>query len=300
MTRALSSRVVGLACLAALAPSAGAVDLFDATLGSTPSDQGWLFLANPIFTHSVFQTAGAEFTTLDTLSPRTDQGGYFGSLHPDLPAPLDRGAGFVVRMRLRIGAERHNARDDNGDGVHDRAGFSLIVICSDLRGLEIGFWEDEVWAYADDSSAPGDLFTHAEGVAIDTTAALIEYELFVHGDGYSLRADGETILCGPLRDYSAFAGSPDVYEIPSFVFFGDDTGSAESRAEIALLAIEDARGPCPADLAPPCGQLDFSDVLAFLTAFADGSPAADLASPDGVLDFSDVLAYLVAFGAGCS
>jgi len=59
-------------------------------------------------------------------------------------------------------------------------------------------------------------------------------------------------------------------------------------------------GPCSiADLAPPVGVLDFSDVLAFLTAFGAMDPGADLAPPAGVFDFSDVIAFLGAFGAGC-
>ncbi len=57
-----------------------------------------------------------------------------------------------------------------------------------------------------------------------------------------------------------------------------------------------------ADLAPRFGELDFSDVLAFLGAFVQGIPggeAADLDEPFGVLDFSDVTTFLIAFGAGC-
>eukprot|EP00913_Durusdinium_trenchii_P005856 g5468.t1 len=54
-----------------------------------------------------------------------------------------------------------------------------------------------------------------------------------------------------------------------------------------------------ADLAEPYGALDFSDVLAFLTAFGDGDASADLAEPLGTFDFSDVIAFLGAFGAGC-
>ncbi len=54
---------------------------------------------------------------------------------------------------------------------------------------------------------------------------------------------------------------------------------------------------CPADLAPD-GTLDFSDVLAFLEAFAAGDPIADFA-PDAELNFSDVIAFLTAFAAGC-
>ncbi len=59
-------------------------------------------------------------------------------------------------------------------------------------------------------------------------------------------------------------------------------------------------GPCNiADFAEPLGVLDFSDVLAFLTAFGSQNPAADLAPPTGVFDFTDVIAFLGAFGAGC-
>lgn len=54
-----------------------------------------------------------------------------------------------------------------------------------------------------------------------------------------------------------------------------------------------------ADLAEPLGVLDFSDVVAFLGAFAAMDPDADLAAPFGAFDFSDVVAFLGAFGAGC-
>ncbi|MEZ6242529.1 MAG: GC-type dockerin domain-anchored protein [Phycisphaerales bacterium] len=54
-----------------------------------------------------------------------------------------------------------------------------------------------------------------------------------------------------------------------------------------------------ADLAEPFGTLDFSDVVAFLTAFGTMDPAADLAAPMGVFDFSDVVSFLTAFGSGC-
>ena len=54
-----------------------------------------------------------------------------------------------------------------------------------------------------------------------------------------------------------------------------------------------------ADYVPPCGVRDFSDVLAFLTFFAQGDPAADLAEPFGEFSFSDVIEFLTAFGNGC-
>ncbi len=58
-------------------------------------------------------------------------------------------------------------------------------------------------------------------------------------------------------------------------------------------------GCSPADLAPPFGVLDFSDVLAYLSAFGAMEAVADLAEPFGVLNFSDVLAYITLFGDGC-
>mgnify|MGYP000131708258 CR=1 FL=1 len=57
---------------------------------------------------------------------------------------------------------------------------------------------------------------------------------------------------------------------------------------------------CPvADFAEPFNVLDFSDVVAFLTALGAMDPQADLAPPFGVFDFSDIVAFLAAFGAGC-
>lgn len=72
---------------------------------------------------------------------------------------------------------------------------------------------------------------------------------------------------------------------------GEDSGSAY---------IFDAVPPCAlTDLAEPFGQLDFSDITAFLTAFGALAPEADLAEPMGQWDFSDVVAFLTLFGAGC-
>ncbi len=88
------------------------------------------------------------------------------------------------------------------------------------------------------------------------------------------------------------------------MYFADDT---LSDAEILALGGPSAdgivlTGPAmcnAADLAEPFGALDFTDVIAFLTAFGSMDPAADLAAPTGVFDFSDVLTFLGAFGSGC-
>ncbi len=72
-----------------------------------------------------------------------------------------------------------------------------------------------------------------------------------------------------------------------------------NRRDFSVFRMDPAAPDCPADLAEPAGQLDFSDVAAFLTAFGSMDPAADLAEPFGSLDFSDVSAFLTAFAAGC-
>lgn len=54
-----------------------------------------------------------------------------------------------------------------------------------------------------------------------------------------------------------------------------------------------------ADLAPPFGQLDASDVLRYVAWFGAESPRADIHPPFGSFDFQDVVAFLGAFGAGC-
>ncbi|MCA9242498.1 MAG: hypothetical protein KDA32_00980 [Phycisphaerales bacterium] len=294
-----------------MAGSASAAPLFDASLGTTPSAQGWPLLRDPILGHSVSETLGAGFTALDSRNPISDKGGYFSEdpffgvlRHPAFPATLDRVAGFTVRVDLRIVGENHPPRDDNGDGLDDRAGFSLIVVTDDLSAIEIGFWDDQVWAYEDDAFVAGDFFTHAESALLDTTAQLRSYALTILGDRYTLRVDGATRLSGPLRDYSSFTGSPNVYAIANFAFFGDDTSSAEGAVELAYYDITDDAPPhCPADLNFD-GVVDLSDLAGLLAAFgacagdAAYSISADL-NNDGCVELADLAGLLAAFGTSC-
>ncbi len=56
----------------------------------------------------------------------------------------------------------------------------------------------------------------------------------------------------------------------------------------------------PADIAPPYGVHDMTDVLLFLSEFSGGVlDLTDLAPPMGSLDFSDVVAFLLEFADGC-
>ncbi len=105
-----------------------------------------------------------------------------------------------------------------------------------------------------------------------------------------------TILggAGPYRIIQADAGATGSDELSFQV-----TTPSGTSAVATVNLVYSAGTPCPADLADPIGTLDFSDVIAFLTAFAAMEPPADLADPIGVFDFSDILEFLVVFGSGC-
>jgi hypothetical protein len=136
--------------------------------------------------------------------------------------------------------------------------------------------------------ATGDVF----GVgAINETIDLSAQEPFeapadgmISSDGVTVTLDGGMIT---------FSGSTEI--IPGV-----------ATMDVAGTVTFVASGPAPApggcnaaDLAEPFNVLDFSDVVAFLTAFGAMDPGADLAPPTGVFDFSDVVAFLGAFGSGC-
>lgn len=202
--------------------------LYEGALGTLPSAQGWVYLTNPIFGSLATQAAGGGVTTLDTTARTSDQAGYFSLGHPGV-GTLDRAIGFTVSLRAQLLAESHAS--------NDRAGFSLIVLGSDAKGIELGFWQDQVWAQNDNP-----LFTKGEGAAFNTTTALTDYSLTILGNAYSLSANGQTLFGGAVRDYSAF-GAP--YTSTNFLFMGDDTSSAAARVQIARVGLSAVPEPSP-------------------------------------------------------
>ena len=143
--------------------------------------------------------------------------------------------GYTVSFTVQVELEDHAGSDKNNDGIEDRAGFSLIVLSSDKRGIELGFWKDRIWAQ--EGGTGSTLFTQAEGAAFDTQSARIPYALAVQGDTYTLSSNGTPILSGNLRDYTAFSGFPDPYETPNLIFLGDDTSSASANIQLAYVEV---------------------------------------------------------------
>jgi hypothetical protein len=186
--------------------------LFDGSQGSGPEAQGWIVFAPPP------QTSGFAEGAF-TLDSRPAGNAGLGGLSRQAPSDLDSAAGYSLRLTLQVTAETHQS-------AH-RSGVSLIVLGADRRGIELAFWTDRLWAQADSP-----LFTHAEEGLIDTTRGFVEYTVAVSGNAYTVTADGIPVLSGPLRNYTAFTGFPDVYEIPNLLFLGDDTTSASGALSL--------------------------------------------------------------------
>jgi hypothetical protein len=210
--------------------------LYDGALGGTPETQGKLryHTSRGAIAAQIFSDGA---TTLDSTASQPDAAGYIAD--PAAIPSLDRAAGYSITFDVQVVEEFHGDSDKNGDGVGDRAGFSVLVLGSDTRGIEIGFWPDTVWAQEDGAAEPpaGTLFTQAESAACDTSSQLRRYVLVVRGDRYELSSGGAPILTGRLRDYSAFEGPVNPYRTPNFVFLGDDSGSAQALIRLAYVAL---------------------------------------------------------------
>jgi hypothetical protein len=221
---------------ASKATSTRSIVLYDAARGGVPNEQQSLHFHLSPDARAVQRFADGT-TLLDTTADRRDAAGYV-PLPGEIPA-LNRVAGYSLSFSVQVVAEMHDWSDKNGDGIGDRAGFSVIVLSSDGHGIELGFWEDEVWAQEEGSAEPpdGTLFTHSEGVQFDTTTALIPYTLTIQGDSYHLYGAGRPLLDGRLRDYRAFDGPVNPYRTPNFVFLGDDTSSAQAVVRLGDVAL---------------------------------------------------------------
>lgn len=217
-------RILLGAAILATATLGHATVLYDGASGVLPdhASWGWSYGAT-----GGSASAGSGVATLDT----TGHIGFSAGWGRVNPFALDASTGFRVTFDLRVEAEDHSSptADKNGDGLADRAGFSVIVLGSDQKGVELGFWNDEVWAQQDSP-----LFVHSPTAERATwaTGAMTSYELTMVGSTYTLKANGGQILTGARKDYTAFAGFPDPYETPNFLFFGDNTTSASGRAAI--------------------------------------------------------------------
>src|SRR5450432_2914538 len=189
------------AFLLAIPISGSAQILFDGMNG-LPTVQGW----------SYFAIGGTQTLTNDAVLLNTSANNSYQAGYSRTTDRLNRTNGFTLLFTSQLIAEGH--------ANTNRAGFSVIVLTDDNRGIELAFWTNTIFAQSD---LP--LFTHAEDANVVTTAS-VNYALTFHATNYVLTANGTDILSGPVRDYSAFSGFPNPYSSSDFLFFGDDTTSA--------------------------------------------------------------------------
>jgi hypothetical protein len=206
--------------------------LYDGSLGTTPDQQGFTYLALAFAATQTLTTGG---TILNTMPITNEQAGYFN--RPAQTPLLDRTLGYTVNFTVQVISENHTGSDRNSDGIDDRAGFSVIVLSNDSKGIELGFWQNQIWAQEDGPSQPP-LFTHAEGITFTTTTALMPYHLAIFSNTYTLSTNGISILTGSLRDYTAFGGFP--YNSTNFIFLGDNTASARASIKLAAVSVSTA------------------------------------------------------------
>src|SRR5919106_4590111 len=169
--------------------------LYDAASGTVPGTPLMNFNDFPPGVALPAYSEGA--TVMDTTSGMDTYAGWVasGATTPGFPL-LDRTAGFQVQLAIQVEAESHTS--------NHRSGFSLIILSEDTRGIELAFWQNEIWAQSDDNT--GGLFRHGEGIAFATTTGLIDYQVTFLDDTYTVIANTTPILSGPLRDYSKFEG----------------------------------------------------------------------------------------------
>ena len=262
--RVLFTKAVGILCVATLVlflsqPTLGAlVLLYDGS--GLPANQAWLGFAG--LGGISQQTSVAGGVRLESDLPVS--AGYSNYLFPNLLKnaafpTLNPNLGFELAFSLAVTSENHTS--------NDRAGFSAIILGSDRKGIELGFWSNEIWAQ---SSTP--LFQHAEGISIDTTVRR-DYRIQILNSSYTLFDGSNTLLAGSVRDYTAFNSFP--YTQSNFLFLGDNTtrGAADITLGKVTLQSDLAAVPEPTSLALLSCALLLLRIAFRNTAAASLSPA---------------------------
>ncbi|MFP4032355.1 MAG: hypothetical protein ACLFRG_14275 [Desulfococcaceae bacterium] len=201
---------------------------------------------------------------IDTTGNRNIKAGFSTrtDLNPAAAQPMDRAKGFTLWVKAQLLSEEHFT---DGDPLKDRAGYNVIVLSKDLLGIEIAFWENEIWAQEFVSGDSSRRFIKAEGTAADPTSGQAQYAIWVRGDEYRFFLDGNAGFRGSLRDYSN-EGFP--YNEANFIFFGDNTTSALGASATANLSLS---FHAPGDLNGG-GDATLADALIALQALAGLSP----------------------------
>ncbi len=204
--------------------TAALVTLYDGQ--GFPANQAWLaYRDNSLLTGGTATQAvvagGIQLQTDAAVSAGYSNYDLLSIKNPQFPT-LDRTQGFELSFTAQVLSENHSS--------NDRAGFSVLLLGADRQGIELGFWQNEIW---EQTSNP--LFKHGQGIGLDTTLQRT-YRLRILGNGYTLSEGANTLLNGSLRDYTA-AGFPP-YTLPNFLFLGDNTSSAAANLRLGVISLQ--------------------------------------------------------------
>ncbi|MDJ0745785.1 MAG: hypothetical protein QNJ32_20820 [Xenococcaceae cyanobacterium MO_167.B27] len=192
----------------------------------------------------------AEYSGYSNYNPLTSS--FVNSSFPT----LDQNSGYSIFFNVAL----DTANDFSDTNNNNRAAFSITAIGAGNEGIEIGFDGDQIFAQNSN-------FTQAETQSF-TTSNSTDYQLAVSGNTYQLLADTgsgfSSVINGSLRTYNfdptasnppldniPLVGSFNPYEIPNFLFFGDNTGEAYGTFTLGEISVETVN--VPFDVSPTLG-----------------------------------------------
>lgn len=191
-----------------------------------PTAEGWTYGTHAPGAVVPTPWGGAVQTVLPAgvqLDTTANQGGYAGYFKQLATGTLDRSAGFQLSFTVAVPQETNSGTT--------RAGFSVLVLTSDSKAIELAFNNDKIFAQNSTFA------TFGESVSWNPSA-LTAYDLEIFGDDYTLRSGGAVLLSGALRTYSPgltpFAA---IYQQQDLVFFGDDTSQASAVMQLQSVAV---------------------------------------------------------------
>lgn len=112
---------------------------------------------------------------------------------------------------------------------------------------------------------------------------------WVSGPDTSAAVVGWDICGGRVVNFSTTVGINQIND-PNFQQLFGNMATWVTRSQID--------NSCQADIAPPCGTLNFFDISTYIARFIAGDPDADLTG-EGNLNFFDVSTFISLFNAGC-
>lgn len=237
----LRGAVAALALATSVSATAATQVLYDPAVITDPALAGWL-AGSLVFVSTSYGVNGVSITPLGDGSV-AGYSNYSFALVSNPGAPLvnaafpvlNSAAGFRLGFGMDLDSENHS-------GNPDRAGFSVTLIGSDLKGVEIGFQSDRIFA----QSLSGNSFVASTIPGESTTSASLvnaafrpnRWDLAVTGGTYALTLGNQTVISGATHDYSSYIGNgQNAYRTPNFVFFGDNTTSARADFTFSYAAI---------------------------------------------------------------